>query len=70
MKSKQQTPLAYLMALLGVSLADLGEYLYVAQTSVSKWKTGSRPLRPESPHFDGIVEYFVALARDPNRARS
>lgn len=67
MKSKQQTPLAYLMALLGVSLADLGEYLYVAQTSVSKWKTGSRPLRPESPHFDGIVEYFVALARDPNR---
>lgn len=36
MKSKQQTPLAYLMALLGVSLADLGEYLYVAQTSVSK----------------------------------
>lgn len=67
MKSKQQTPLGYLMGLLDVSLADLGDYLYVAHTSISKWKTGARALRPGSQHFAGIVEYFTALAREPGR---
>ncbi len=64
MKSKEQTPLAYLMTLLDVSLMDLADYLYVARTSVSKWKTGARALRPDSPHFAGIVEFFTLLARD------
>lgn len=63
-KSKQQTPLGYLMSLLGVSLADLGDYLYVAQSSISKWKTGARALHADSSHFAGIVEYFTMLARD------
>ena len=67
MKSKQQTPLGYLMKLLSVSLRDLGDYLYVAQTSISKWKTGARTLRPESQYFAGIIEYFCVLARDPAR---
>lgn len=67
MKSKQQTPLGYLMGLLDVSLADLGDYLYVAQTSISKWKTGARPLKPTSQHFAGIVEYFAMLSRDADR---
>lgn len=68
MKSKQQTPLGYLMVLLDVSLADLGDYLYVAQSSISKWKTGARVLKPSSQYFEGIVEYFTALERDPDRA--
>lgn len=67
MRSKKQTPLGYLMELLDVRLADLGEYLYVAQTSISKWKTGARALKPESQHFAGIVEYFVLLSRDAER---
>lgn len=67
MKSTKQTPLGYLMGLLDVSLKDLGEYLYVAQTSISKWKTGARPLRPGSQHFAGTVEYFAMLTRDARR---
>lgn len=67
MKSKQQTPLGYLMGLLDVSLAELGEYLYVAQTTISKWRTGARALKPGSQHFAGIVEYFAMLTRDPAR---
>lgn len=67
MRSKHQTPLGYLMGMLDVSLADLADYLYVAQTSVSKWKTGARALKPSSDHFTGIVEYFVMLSRDPAR---
>lgn len=70
MSTKQQTPLGYLMALLNVSLADLGDYLFVAQTSISKWRTGARALGPSSQHFDGIVEYFAMLVRDePRRAK-
>lgn len=67
MKSKQQTPLGYLMGLLDVSLADLSDYLFVAQTSISKWKTGARILKPSSQHFAGIVEYFAMLSRDADR---
>lgn len=67
MKSKQQTPLGYLMGMLDVSLADLSDYLFVAQTSISKWKTGARVLKPSSQHFAGIVEYFTMLSRDADR---
>lgn len=55
------------MGLLDVSLADLGDYLYVAQTTISKWKTGARLLKPTSQHFGGIVEYFTMLLRDTDR---
>lgn len=67
MKSKQQTPLGYLMGLMDVSLTDLSDHLYVAKTSISKWKTGARTLNPTSQHFAEIVEYFTMLARDTKR---
>lgn len=67
MKSKEQTPLAYLMGLMDVSLLDLADYLYVAQTSVSKWKTGARTLKANSPHFAGIVEFFTLFTRDEEK---
>lgn len=69
MKTKTQTPLGYLMALMEVSLAHLSDYLYVAQTSISKWKTGARRLRTDSPHFDGIVEFFLLLSRKPEKKK-
>lgn len=67
MKSKTQTPLGYLMQLLDVRLKELGDYLYVAQASVSKWRTGARPLRRQSQHLAGIVDYFIALSRDEQK---
>lgn len=67
MKSKTQTPLGYLMGLLDIRLQDLSDFLYISQTSVSKWKTGARTLPPDSPHVDGIVEFMTLLVRDPGK---
>ncbi len=59
MARNKPSQLGYLMDLLGISAAELAEYLNTDRTNVSKWKTGTRPFSRTSSYYERVVRYLI-----------
>ncbi len=59
MARKTQTPLAYVMELLGMSGKKLAEAVHLHQSMISKWKNGAMELTPKSRYFDEIMRALL-----------
>lgn len=51
--------IGYILHLLKISPSDLGHYLNVDRTLVSKWKNGSRTINYYSDYFDKLLDYIL-----------
>ncbi len=64
MARNKPSQLGYLMDLLGISAAELAEYLKTDRTNVSKWKTGTRPFSRTSSYYERVVRYLIEKNTD------
>lgn len=53
------TGIGYILQLLKISPSDLGHYLNVDRTLVSKWKKGTRTINYHSTYFDKLLDYLI-----------
>lgn len=70
MKTTQKaTPLGLILELLGLSVTTVSNQIQVERSLVSKWKSGSRTLQPNSQYFERLVEYLLQVNEevDPQR---
>ena len=56
---KKLSPLGGLMDQLDISIQELADFLQIDKTTISKWRTGSRPLLPRSPYLDAIISLLL-----------
>lgn len=61
MQGKIQTPLAYVMDLLGVSGTKLAAEIHIHQSMVSRWKNGTVALTLSTRYFEDIVRSLEAI---------
>ncbi len=59
MRGKILTPIGFMIDLLGVSIKDMAEKLYVDRTTICKWKADDRHFSVKSDYFDKVVDYFL-----------
>ncbi len=59
MARKTQTPLAYIMDLLGMSGKRLAAAVHLHPSMISKWKNGVTELTPKSRYFDEIMRALL-----------
>lgn len=59
MARKMQTPLAYVMDLLGMSGKKLAGIVHLHPSMISKWKNGATELTPKSRYFDEIMRALL-----------
>ena len=59
MPKKQLSNLGHLMEILSITAVELSNVIKIDQTSVSRWRTGSRKLSADMPYFEQIVSYCI-----------
>ncbi len=64
-----QSHLGMLMENFGISGKDLAAMLHIDSSLVSKWRSGKRPLRPNSVYTNQIIRYAMELDRAYEYAR-
>lgn len=57
---KKSTSFGYLINMLHISVTHMAASIYVAQSLVSKWKTGDRTLNEASAYYEKVLDYFLA----------
>ncbi len=67
MKSKNSTPIGFLIEMLHISVKDMANEIFVDPTTISKWKTCERPLSSKCDSFEKVVKYVLSRNSKQNR---
>lgn len=69
MNTFYKSNLAYIMDIFEVTGKELGDFLHVDYSLISKWKNNKRKLNNRSHYLDKIAEYFISLDAYQNHKR-
>lgn len=67
MEGNTQTPLAYIMDLLGVSGTKLANAIHIHQSMVSRWKIGSVEFTASTRYFEDVVNALIVFDKEQHR---